>query len=61
LARKILLVLQYFKRVLHPVSIHIQTVERRVGELFKTEALQSLLFDVKVSYDGKFDQGENVK
>lgn len=41
--------------------VHIQTVERRGREKLKTEALQSFLFDVKVSYDGKLDKGENDK
>lgn len=41
--------------------VHIQIVENRGREKFRTETLQSLLFDVKVSYDGNLDKGENDK
>lgn len=40
---------------------HMETVERRGREKFKTEPPQSLFFDVEVSFDNKLDKGENDK
>lgn len=40
--------------------VHTQ-IERGGREKFKTELLQSLLFDVKAFYDGKLDKEKNDK
>lgn len=44
-----------------PSPFHIEIVERRGREKFKTEPSQSLFFDVEVSFDKKLDKGENDK